>query len=756
MANVDYLAKGITYHFEDSPELQKAAALAAQSVKDDYIEDSELWEAELEGVKAVVKETYEKEQKEWEAFQKMVADLEALEGGSPADVGLDGRLSENESVDYSLSFEENIDSPYIQQQIQELIPQLITDPKYLAVDYSLPFEENIDNPEIARQIQELTNQYMCNYKDLPRDCVVSIDESAVGKHGEANHDVVLTALREKLGSDVSGYSDKGSGVAQKKDILSQNAYDKIGEMLQSHDYQTFLDLRASIGKYSSNNISMIYLQKPDSKAVMSFNAWKGYDRYVNAGQQAISIWLPLKKELKTEAQVDKEIANNPWLYGDPDSSNAIKEKQKMMDEIAQNGKAEIFSGYKLGNVFDISQTLPNDPNNDRLDQIINLSRPLEGNLENYDAVVQSMRDAATILPLQINADSSQESLWDAALKYAEQVLSTTPDKVHGIKSPVPMKGEMHEIESVMAAHLICRHIGIECEGKAALKLTEALDKASDEVMIYGKRDMFARGFDRAVKLADHFNKDFDKSFGIDLEAQREALKQQIADEKAAKEEEFKAKAATRVWFGRMPAQRVEEWKKDDVGFLIAQSEKSGTFYVQVQVDGKKDYIRGENGKPLPMKEQPNRETVEQIFLEQNIVKDAQQQIAFDVTEIYQKPDASTYSLDLIGEALKEAVQRAALTSPELAKELSRFGGDAEMMLSDEDHPYEFYAQKVNDTTVTLRVTLLEQDIDANIPLNAAEQSEFSQKFAVYDGAEITAPELNVKENKKEALTLTQD
>lgn len=78
-----------------------------------------------------------------------------------------------------------------------------------------------------------------------------------------------------------------AGVAEKKDILKQNAYEKVGDMIASKDFQTFLDLRASIEKYSSNNIAMIYLQKPDAKAVMGFHAWKALDRHVEAGQNAI-------------------------------------------------------------------------------------------------------------------------------------------------------------------------------------------------------------------------------------------------------------------------------------------------------------------------------------------------------------------------------------------------------------------------------------------------------------------------------------
>lgn len=412
------------------------------------------------------------------------------------------------------------------------------------VDYSKSFEENKTHPQIEKQIDDLTNKYMCNVKDLPQNAVVFIDDSFLDDKGRPNESAVRSALKEKFGNEINIAKYDTAVTAEKKDIISQEAYDKVGEMIKSKDFQQFLDLRASIGKYSSNNISLIYLQKPDSKAVMGFSAWKKLDRHVDKGQKGIYIWQPCKRELKTEKQVDKYIIDNEWWLGKPDSAKAVKEKNDLMNEIANKGKAETVLGFKLGTVFDVAQTVPNDPQNDNINRIINLDKPLNQDMANYDDVVKSMKDAAVLAPFFIrNSSSQQDSLFEAVYAYTDALLKESPNKVTGIKSNVPMKGDIHEIESVMSAHLICKHIGIECDDKSSLKLAKIFNKdnLSEDTIKVGKREMFTKSFDRACKVSDQFNKEFDKSFGYDLEAQRNAIK-----EDSAKKAEFAKKSSKKA------------------------------------------------------------------------------------------------------------------------------------------------------------------------------------------------------------------
>lgn len=557
MANIDIAVKGINYSFAPCKELDKVKEVAEKTAKELYQDEQEFQNEEYETM-----------------FE-------------------DGDIS---------SYEEYCDAVGIEKN---------------DIDYRKSFEENINHPDIQNQLAELTNKYMCNVLDLPKDAVVSIDDSNLNAKGVPDIDSVRSALREKFGENVNIIDYRNADTAKKGDILAQQSYEKVGDMIKSQDFQTFLELRASIEKYSSKNIAMIYLQKSDAKAVMGFQAWKALDRHVDAGQNAINIWQPCKKELKTEEQVDKEIANNEWFYGKPDSKTAIKEKERMMDEIKNLGKTEVFSGYRLGNVFDVSQTVSNDLEHDNLMQIINLEKPLNKDLENYDAIVKSMKASATLASFSVSSkESQQDSLFEAVVAYADAVFSETPQNIDGIKSNVPAKGDMHDVETMMSAYLVCKHIGIECEDKVSLKLAEIFNKdnLSEQAITIGKREMFIQSFDRACKFTDQFTKAFDKDFGYSLEAQREALKQSIAEKKEAQEAEFKAKAETRVWFGRTPAQKVDEWQKDGNTYVIGQVESTGKFCAKLTDDKKKSTnLRDSEGKPATFDSQPTRVDIENKF-----------------------------------------------------------------------------------------------------------------------------------------------
>ncbi len=408
------------------------------------------------------------------------------------------------------------------------------------IDFLLPFEKNQNHPQIVAEIEEMTQKFMANITDVPKEAVVQVDESQVDKKGKASQVAVLTALQQKFnkeGVSVEGYDASKTGIADKKDILKQQAYESVANMMQSKEYQSFLTLRASIQKYSHNNIALIYAQKPDAKAVMGFKAWQKLDRSVAKGQHGISIWQPCTSEKRTEKQIDAYVEKQKLLYpyvyvtqADGSCPRAEQLKQRLMKELQEKGVAITDNGFKLGTTFDISQTVPLDPTKDNLEDIINLNKPLQDDLANYPDVLKSMQEAATIAPFHALApkdnESQQEVLFNALLEYADAVLKDSPDKVVGIKSDTPLTGDMHQIETVMTAFMIAEHIGIETGDKAGLKLAEVFDKGlTEQAITIGKREMFMQAFDRAAKMSEMFTKAFDKPFGIDIEAQLKAVRQ---------------------------------------------------------------------------------------------------------------------------------------------------------------------------------------------------------------------------------------
>ena len=496
------------------------------------------------------------------------------------------------------------------------------------VDYSLPFEQNIDHPRVQAEINELTQKYMANIHDVPRQAVVQIPDSELDSKGKPNKQAVMEALQEKLDKDgvyVQGYDSAGE--ADKKDILTQQAYESVSKMMQSNEYQQFLSLRASIQKYSHNNISLIYAQKPDAKAVMGYNAWQKLDRQVPKGGHGISIWQPCTGEKKTEKAIDAYIEQQkvkfPYIYvvqSDGSCPKADQLKEKMMKELAEKGVATADYGFKLGTTFDISQTVPKDPTKDNLQDIVNLNKPLQGDLANYAEVVKSMQDAATITPLSVNTSSDkseQEHLFDALLSYADRVLKDTPDKVVGIKSDTPLTGDMHKIETVMTAYMIAEHIGIDTADKAGLKLAETFSNGlTEQAITIGKREMFMQAFDRAARLSDMFVRDFDKSFGIDIEAQREAVAKKAEEAKAAQEAAAKAYKESHVRFGTTSMLVADKWQEGKTSYTIGQNEKTGVYFVRTVTGNKPEYIKNDEGKPMCFDTQPDRNTCETLLANQ--------------------------------------------------------------------------------------------------------------------------------------------
>lgn len=497
------------------------------------------------------------------------------------------------------------------------------------VDYSLPFEQNISHERIQTEINQLTWKYMTNIYDVPKQAVVSIPDNAFDSKGRPDKQAVIEALQDKIGKEgVHVYNFESAGMADKKDLLIQQAYESVSKMMESNEYQQFLSLRASIQKYSHNNIALIYAQKPDAKAVMGYNAWQKLDRQVPKGGHGIAIWQPCTGEKKTEKAIDAYIEQQkvkfPYIYtvqSDGSCPKADQLKEKMMKELAEKGVAMADYGFKLGTTFDISQTLPKDPTKDNLQDIVNLNKPLQGDLANYDDVLKSMQDAATITSLSVgtSADKSeQEHLFDALLKYADTVLKDTPDKVVGIKSDTPLTGDMHKIETVMTAYMIAEHIGIDTADKAGLMLADAFKKGLTEQKItIGKREMFMQAFDRAARLSDMFVRDFDKSFGIDIEAQREAVAKKIEEAKAAKEAADKAYKDTHTKFGTTPVLITDKWQSGKATFIIGQSENTGSQFVKITGIGvKTEYLKNDEGKPMKFDDTPDRATCETLYANQ--------------------------------------------------------------------------------------------------------------------------------------------
>lgn len=116
-------------------------------------------------------------------------------------------------------------------------------------------------------------------------------------------------------------------VAQQK---RQDALDRltqgIKQLLDSGDWQRYLQTQAKFHNYSFNNCILILMQRPEASQVAGFNAWKQLGRNVKKGERGISILAPLVRSIEQQA--------------DDGSTAAIR----------------TLSGFRTVSIFDVEQT----------------------------------------------------------------------------------------------------------------------------------------------------------------------------------------------------------------------------------------------------------------------------------------------------------------------------------------------------------------------------------------------------------------
>ena len=119
--------------------------------------------------------------------------------------------------------------------------------------------------------------------------------------------------------------------------LAEHLKEGMKNYLDSEQFKSFLDTMSKFHNYSLNNIHLLKMQNPNVSRVASFNKWKtDFERTVKKGSKALKIWVPY--------QVKTKISTNQNELSFSPSENEMEEKEVTVTR------------FKLGNVFDVSQT----------------------------------------------------------------------------------------------------------------------------------------------------------------------------------------------------------------------------------------------------------------------------------------------------------------------------------------------------------------------------------------------------------------
>ena len=119
--------------------------------------------------------------------------------------------------------------------------------------------------------------------------------------------------------------------------LAEHLKEGMKNYLDSDQFKSFLDTMSKFHNYSLNNIHLLKMQNPNVTQVASFNKWKtDFERTVKKGAKALKVWVPYQVKTKIPEN-QKELNFSP-------SENEMDQKEITVTR------------FKLGNVFDVSQT----------------------------------------------------------------------------------------------------------------------------------------------------------------------------------------------------------------------------------------------------------------------------------------------------------------------------------------------------------------------------------------------------------------
>lgn len=114
----------------------------------------------------------------------------------------------------------------------------------------------------------------------------------------------------------------------------------LASIESSDDWIRYLKFCSNFYNYSYNNIILIMMQRPNASYVAGYTAWRKMNRYVRKGEKGIGILCPCIRKVETFAEPD-----DTKVYNDMEAEKEVK---------------KVISGFKVGYVFDLSQTEGDD------------------------------------------------------------------------------------------------------------------------------------------------------------------------------------------------------------------------------------------------------------------------------------------------------------------------------------------------------------------------------------------------------------
>ena len=272
----------------------------------------------------------------------------------------------------------------------------------------------------------------------------------------------LYHVTSAIAEEKSVYQGKKNELKEITDKLEEG----IRELFESGRYENYLKVMSRFHNYSSNNICLIAMQKPDASFLAGYHAWqKKFQRQVSKGEKGIRIIAPAPVKKKVEKEKLDPTTKKPIL--DKDGKPLLEEATVTIPQ------------FKVVPVFDISQTegkaLPS------------LVEQLQGSVQDFGLIIEALKDVSPV-PLAFEAlEKSKDGYFHLKDKriairegmsesqtVAAAIHEIAHAKLHGIDLAGPDKvtsedrkdQRTREVEAESIAYTVCQYYGIETDANS--------------------------------------------------------------------------------------------------------------------------------------------------------------------------------------------------------------------------------------------------------------------------------------------------
>lgn len=307
----------------------------------------------------------------------------------------------------------------------------------------------------------------------------------------------------------------------KMDQVQKQIDQALEKIFANNDFQHYLEVASKFPKYSLNNVVMIYAQKPDATMVQGYKAWQDLNRQVQKNETAIKIFAPVFQNVEV-TQIDP-VTRRPEL-------------DKSGKEIT--GKREKLTGFKMVNVFDVSQTKGKELFNMRQfirDDIrdslgaVQLYRQISEHLAKKMDIRESIEDFTAKPDVRGYYDPVNHSIRiNAAVENSTMKLKTllheyAHSQLHRINDPLKSLSKQHkEAQAEATAFMVMKYYGLDTEAYSA-----------GYIVAWAKDIQLAKqALGEIQKTASNIIQEIDY---IQRERIQEAVKSQLPDMEANKE-----------------------------------------------------------------------------------------------------------------------------------------------------------------------------------------------------------------------------